>query len=255
MHPILYGRYLLVFIQNSVYWHIISFFVLMANASLPISSISTVASIFAAFYPNVAWEDTTAPRCSSLFEQLPTGRGVTQLPAARALLGASSVTATISSVKKEKGQWRGMRQEKWEKVGCCQSKRVTEKPERTLGERKRESWPKESSLVFTLFLVLSTGAVLPFPPLLPHVPSCCHPGLPSHPACGPAVLFLSHDKSLSEPRKAHFIHLDGIRQNLEGVKLVSTPTVYMSSDHHTYGLRVFVRKVTMWLESMSVNVS
>lgn len=114
------------------------------------------------------------------------------------------------------------------------------------------------SCFIQVYLVLSSfiqGAVLPFPPLLPHVPSCCHPGLPSHPACGPAVLFLSHDEGLSEPRKAHFLHLDGIRQNLAGVKLVSTPTVYVSSDHHTYGLRVFVRKVTMWLESMSVNVS
>jgi len=37
-----------------------------------------------------------------------------------------------------KGQCRGMRKEKWEKVGSCQSKGMAEKPERTLGERKRE---------------------------------------------------------------------------------------------------------------------
>lgn len=53
----------------------------------------------------------------------------------------------------EKIQCKGIRKEKWEKAGSCQSKGVMEKHERTSEERKRgRSWQKESSLFFTYFL-------------------------------------------------------------------------------------------------------
>lgn len=79
--------------------------------------------------------------------------GMAQLPTACALLRAGSVTATVFWCVSEegKGQCGGVRKEKQEKVGSCQSKGMTEKPARTftLEERKRErSCQKESSLVF-----------------------------------------------------------------------------------------------------------
>lgn len=159
-------------LYNTVDWHVVSFFVLMANASFPITRYFQSSIRICSIFPccSMGRHHCTTLQFPALSSFQLAG-GMAQLPTACALLRARSVTATVFGcvLEEGKGQCRGMRKEKREKVGSCQSKGMMEKPVRTLEERKSErSCQKESSLVFILFLVFF------FPPVLffPFVPCC-----------------------------------------------------------------------------------
>lgn len=171
----------------------------MANASLLIPSISAALSILVVFFPCVAWEDTAASCCSCPFEQLPTGQGYHPPTQSSYLAGSRHCHYHRFSVCVKRGKRPMQRNEKREKVGSCQSKSVMEKPEGTQEERKRErSWQRVlTCLHFCLFcFCFPTSAFLPFPPLLPLIPFCYHPGFTSHPACGPTVRLLCQNQCL-----------------------------------------------------------
>lgn len=143
-------------LYKTVDWHVVSFFVLMANASLPMTQYFQSSIRICSIFPCCGMG---RHHCTTLqfpvLSSFQLAGGMAQLPTACALLRAGSVTATVFGCVSEegKGQCRGMRKEKREKVGSCQSKGMTEKPARTLEERRRErSCQKESSLVFILFL-------------------------------------------------------------------------------------------------------